>query len=218
MKNQKLKIRHILFFSVLIVSSETLHAQTEFGVKGGSLYSWFRNDYQGMLFDFDQKSGIMAGVYFKKHDLLGPVGLQTEFLYQLKGANTYILYHGAENSGGYSIGYFDKSKAPWIRNTEHYHYFSIPVLFSFSPVKFLDIYAGPDFGYLFSFPEKRLGAGDLNRFSLGLATGMALKLSENSKVDFRYSSDFTTLYDTGSTKLQNQAFSFSVQHALFKKE
>ncbi|WP_372949868.1 outer membrane beta-barrel protein [Mariniphaga sp.] len=219
MKNKNLKIKLVLFFSVLIVSFETLHAQTEFGLKGGALYSGFRDNYKGMTFDFERKSGFLLGVYYKKHNLLGPVGLQTEFLYQLKGVNTYILYHDSENSGGYSeFGYFDKSSAPWLRDTENYHYLSVPVLFSVSPLKFLDIYAGPDLGYLLSFSENRRVTGDLNRFSAGLATGLALKLSENTKLDFRFSSDFTTLYDMGSTNLKNQSFSFSVQQALFRKE
>ena len=219
MKNKNLKIKLILFLSVLIVSSETLHAQTEFGIKGGALYSGFRDNYQGMTFDFERKSGFLMGVYFKKHNLLGPVGLQTEFLYQLKGAETYILYHGSENSGGYSsVGYFDKSSVPWLRDTENYHYLSVPVLLSASPLKFLDIYAGPELGYLLSFSKNRQVTGDLNWFSAGLTTGLALKLSENTKLDFRYSSDFTTLYDMGSTNLKNQSFSFSVQQALFRKE
>ncbi|MGC9353910.1 MAG: outer membrane beta-barrel protein, partial [Mariniphaga sp.] len=106
---------------------------------------------------------------------------------------------------------------PWLRATEHYHYLSLPVLLTVTPVKFLDIYAGPELGYLLSFSENRMVTGDLNRFSAGLATGLALKLSKNTKLDFRYSSDFTTLYDMGSTNLKNQAFSFSVQQALFKK-
>lgn len=219
MKNKNLKIKLVLFFSVLIFTSETLHAQTEFGLKGGALYSGFRDNYQGMTFDFERKSGFLMGVYFKKQNLLGPVGLQTEFLYQLKGAETYILYHGSENSGGYSeIGYFNKSSAPWLRDTENYHYLSVPFLLSVSPLKFLDIYAGPELGYLLSFSKNKRVTGDLNRFSAGLATGLALKLSENTKLDFRYSSDFTTLYDMGSTNLKNQSFSFSVQQALFRKE
>lgn len=219
MKNKNLKIRYILLFSVLIVFSETLHAQTEFGVKGGALYSGFLDNYQGITFDFERKSGFLMGVYFKKHNLLGPVGLQTEFLYQLKGANTYILYHDYESSGGYAgFGYFDKSSAPWLRDTENYHYLSAPVLLTVSPLKFLDIYAGTELGYLLSFSKNRRVTGELNRFSAGLATGLALKLGENTKLDFRYSSDFTTIYDMGSTNLKNQAFSFSIQQALFKKE
>ena len=203
MKNKNLKIKLILFFSVLIVSFETLHAQTEFGIKGGALYSGFQNNYQGITFDFERKSGFLMGVYFKKHNFLGPVGFQTELLYQLKGARTYILYHGPENSGGYSgFGYFDKSSAPWLRDTENYHYLSVPVLLSLSPLKFIDIYAGPELGYLLSFSKNRRVTGDLNRFSAGLTTGLVLKLSENTKLDFRYSADFTTLYDMGSTNLK----------------
>lgn len=219
MKNKNLKIQIFFIGCFVVIFSETLHAQTEFGVKGGALYSGFRDDYQGVIFDFERKSGFLMGVYFTKKNLLGPVGLQTEFLYQLKGANTYILYHGDENSGGYpGYGYFDKSSAPWLRDTEHYHYLSVPVLFTVSPLKFLDIYGGPELGYLLSFSKNRRVTGELNRFSAGLATGLALKLGENTKLDFRYSTDFTTVYDMGSTNLKNQAFSFSVQQALFKKE
>lgn len=219
MKNKNLKIKIFLIGCFAVFGLESLHAQNEFGVKGGALYSGFREDYQGMIFDFERKSGFLMGVYYNKRNFLGPVGLQTEFLYQLKGANTYILYHEAENSGGYSnIGYFDKSSAPWLRDTENYHYLSVPVLLTVSPLKFLDIYAGPELGYLLSFSKTRRVTGDLNRFSAGLATGLALKLSENTKFDFRYSSDFTTLYDMGSTNLKNQSFSFSVQQALFRKE
>jgi len=219
MKNKNLKIKFILFLSVLIISSEILHAQTEFGIKGGVLYSGFRDNYQGITFDFERKSGFLMGVYFNQKNLIGPIGLQTELLYQLKGANTYILYRDSKNSGGYSdVGYFDKSSAPWLRNTENYHYLSVPVLLTVTPVKFLDIYAGTELGYLLSFSKNRMVTGDLNRFSTGLANGLALKLSENTKLDFRYSFDFTSLYDMGSTNLKNQTISFSVQQALFKKE
>lgn len=219
MKNKNLKIKIFLVGCFVAFGLESLQAQTEFGVKGGALYSGFRDDYQGMTFDFERKSGFLMGVYFNKKNLLGPVGLQTELLYQLKGANTYILYHDSESSGGYAgFGYFDKSSAPWLRDTENYHYLSVPVLLTVSPLKFLDIYAGPELGYLLSFSKNRRVTGDLNRFSAGLAAGLALKLSENTKLDFRYSSDFTTLYDMGSTNLKNQSFSFSVQQALFKKD
>jgi hypothetical protein len=219
MKNKNLKIKIFLMGCCAIFGFESLRAQTEFGVKGGALYSGFRDDYPGMTFDFERKSGFLMGVYFKKHNLLGPVGLQTEFLYQLKGANTYILYHDDENSGGYpGFGYFDKSSAPWLRDTENYHYLSVPVLLTFSPLKFLNIYAGPELGYLLSFSKNRRVTGDLNRFSAGLATGLALKLGENTKLDFRFSSDFTTVYDMGSTNLKNQTYSFSVQQALFRKD
>jgi hypothetical protein len=152
MKNKNLKIKIFLIGCFVVFGLKSLQAQTEFGVKGGALYSGFGDNYQGITFDFERKSGFLLGVYFNQKNLLGPVGLQTELLYQLKGANTYILYHDSENSGGYAdFGYFDKSSAPWLRATEHYHYLSLPVLLTVTPVKFLDIYAGPELGYLLSF-------------------------------------------------------------------
>lgn len=219
MKDRNLKIKIFLFGCFVVFSIKSLQAQTEFGIKGGALISGFQDDYQGMVFDFERKSGILMGVYFNKKNFLGPIGLQTEFLYQLKGARTYILYHNDENSGALpGFGYFDKSSAPWLRDIEHYHYLSVPVLLTVSPLKFLDIYAGPELGYLLSFSKNRRVTGELNRFSAGLATGLALKLGENTKLDFRYSPDFTTLYDMGSINLKNQTFSFSVQQALFRNE
>jgi len=56
------------------------------------------------------------------------------------------------------------------------------------------------------------------RFSAGITGGVALNLGINTKLDFRYSRDFTTSYDMGQTDLKNQNFSISVQQTLFRKQ
>jgi hypothetical protein len=233
--------KHILALALIVLIfplfAQTLKAQSEFGVKGGPIFTGFRESYNGPTFDFESKSGVSIGAFYRLNNLLGPVNFQAEFLYQLKGARTFILYSGSSSYGTYSgygyspygysygggygyygYGYISPESSPYTRQKENYHYFNVPLMLSVTTFKFLDIYAGPELGYMFTSSNNRNITGDLNKFSAGIATGVAFELGENTKLDLRYSTDFTAVYDMGSVDLKNQSFAFTVQQTLFRKQ
>jgi hypothetical protein len=226
MKYQNIHNYAIAFlFLVAIFSAKSLRAQSEFGVKGGTLYTGFNKTNVGSMFSFEKKNGVELGMFYKLNNFLGPIGLQTELLYQLKGANLDILYSFPTNSetgdygyGGDGYGYSNGKLSPHRTFTQNLHYISLPVLLTVTPVKFLDIFAGPQFGYLAGTSGDRIQTSDYERFSAGITGGIALNLGINTKLDFRYSRDFTTSYDMGQTDLKNQNFSISVQQTLFRKQ
>ncbi len=230
----------VITFLFLIVPAKFISAQTEFGVKGGALYSTYRTNYSGITLDFETQSGFLFGVYARKENLLGPIGLQAELLYQRKGAiektNGYPNYgyspYGYGGYGGfgyspygygygqypnYSYNYVSEGSMNWVKTNKHLHYFSLPVLFTYSPMKFLDVYCGPEFGYMFAESDNRIVLGEYNRFSAGIDAGFMAKLGEHTKLDFRYATDFTKVADMGSVEPKNQSFSVSVQQTLFPK-
>ena len=68
----------------------SVKAQSEFGVKGGALYTGLKLGEESTMFDFQNSSGFSLGAFYTKNNLIGPIGLQMELLYQMKGANIYI--------------------------------------------------------------------------------------------------------------------------------
>jgi len=228
MKNQNLQTLIVIFVLFLgISSSHTLKAQSEFGIKGGALYSGFKPTHYFNSLNFDTHSGFELGLFYRMPKILGPIGFQTEFLYQLKGAhvNVFTSDYGygspyanggnVSNTGGY--GYYGDNSS-WVMDKQKYHYFTIPVLLTVSPLKFFDIYGGVEFGYMFAESKDRLRYIENNKFSTGLALGAALKLGDNTKLDFRYSSDLTPFFEVGDAKLKSRSFSVSVQQTLFRKQ
>ena len=173
-------------------------------------------------------------MFYRINNLLGPVNFQAEFLYQLKGANTFISSnlglsgynpYGYGGYGGYGYnsyggGYgYNNGNGPWLTGQESFHYFNIPLLASVTAFKVIDFYAGPEIGYMFATSDiRRLSWGDVKRFSAGVSTGIAIHLGVNTKLDLRYSTDFTTLSDRGTTEFRNQSFAFTVQQTLFRKQ
>jgi hypothetical protein len=224
MKNQNIQSYAIAFlFLVTIFSAKSVKAQSEFGVKGGALYSGFKPIHYFNSLSFDYHSGFELGLFYKKSELLGPIGFQTEFLYQLKGANFniftsdygygYTPYGYGSNAtytGGYGYG-----NSSFMISKQKYHYFTIPVLLTVSPFKFLEVYGGGEIGYMFASSKDRFM--EKNNFRAGFALGANLKLGENTRLDFRYSQDITSLVDFGDEKLKSRSFSVSVQQTLFRK-
>ena len=241
MKNQNISHHAIIFiFTVVFIPWESA-AQSEFGVKGGPLFSGWRHDHSGSMFKTETKTGVSAGGFYRINNLLGPVNLQAEFLYELKGAKTFITSntgslgynpYGYGGYGGYGYNYsgygyssygsgygYDNGSGPWITGQESFHYFNIPLLASVTAFKVIDFYAGPEIGYMFAASEKRrLAWGEVKKFSAGVSTGIAIHLGVNTKLDLRYSTDFTTLTDAGTTEFKNQSFAFTVQQTLFRKQ
>jgi hypothetical protein len=238
MKYQNIYNYAIIFFlSVVLIPCKTASAQSEFGVKGGPLFTNWRHDHNGSAFKTETKNGVSAGVFYRINNLLGPVNFQAEFLYQLKGANTYITsdigssgfnpyvygyggYGYSSYGSGYGGGYgYNNGNGPWLTGQESFHYFNIPLLASVTAFKVIDFYAGPEIGYMFATSDiRRLSWGDAKKFSAGVSTGIAIHLGINTKLDLRYSTDFTTLSDRGTTEFRNQSFAFTVQQTLFRKQ
>jgi len=224
MKNQKHQLISIyLLFIISILSTTSLQAQSEFGIKGGILFSKINAVNNNSNVDFETKNGFSAGLFYKKKDLLGPVGFQTELLYQQKGANYLIEKYEFIDPNDYSFEeYTQLLNAPksYYRSNETLHYFTVPLLVTLRTTKFLDIYAGPEFGYLFSLKNNREETGQLNRFSAGMAAGATLKLCDKTSLDFRYSTDlnsFDTLGKNSSVNMKNYGFSITIQQTLFRK-
>lgn len=222
MKNQKSrKYAFAFLFLVAIISVKTLQAQSEFGLKGGALYTGINKNIQSNVFDYEMRGGVTFGAFYKIHNLLGPIGLQAELLYQYKGGNLYIeqICTADANNDGFPdyYGYYDKYSRPWLRKPALYHYLTLPVLITWSPVKFMDIYAGPEIGYMIANSSKGYPAWEPNRFSAGISAGVAFKIDENTKLDVRYSNDLTKLQDFGDTDIKNYGWAFTVQRTLFRK-
>jgi hypothetical protein len=222
MKNNLPKLAFLLPFLFILFSFHQVQSQTEFGLKGGILFSNIDALKNNSNVDFENKNGLTFGVFYKKN-LFGPVSIQTELLYQLKGANYFIEKYVYYNPADYSAEeYSQLLNAPksYYKDKEHLHYFSLPVLFQLKTTKFLDLYAGPELGYLFSRKSNWEETGNLNRFSTGFAGGATLKLSDKTKMDFRYSRDLTkfdTLDKNSSIDLKNHGFSVTLQQTLFGK-
>jgi hypothetical protein len=225
MYHKNLHVSSLLLLCIIAVyPAQSLKAQSEFGVKGGALYSAFIPTHTYNSLNFDTHSGFELGVFYTKPKLLGPIGFQTEFLYQMKGAhvNAFKSGYGYGYSNGYSLnessgGYGYEGEGAFVVDKQKYHYFTIPVLLTVSTFKFLDLYGGAEIGYMFAASKDRLRFEDNNNFRAGLAFGAALKLGEKTKLDFRYSPDLTPFYEMGDSKLKSRSFSVSVQQTLFRK-
>lgn len=224
MQNKIYTATGILLLISLLVLSKNGYAQSELGIKGGATYFGLNKDISSVAFDFEMRSGITLGAYYKKKNLLDPLDLQVELLYQQKGGNYFIKSFPGENGGEYYnqpgyYGYTDKWSGYWMRKSQRFHYFSLPVLLSFSPVKFLDVYAGPEIGYLFANSGSPHLGWDPTRFSFGLTGGVAFKIDKYTKLDVRYSTDLTRIADFGDTDIKNYGWQFTVKRALlFRKQ
>lgn len=219
MKYQNIHYYAIAFlFLIAVIPVKTLKAQSEFGVKGGILFSNIKAVDNNSNIEFEKKDGLSVGAFYKKRNLLGPVGFQTEFLYQMKGANVFMEKYEILPDAGQ--GSQIEMSGAYYRDKEQLHYFTLPLLLTVRTTKFLDLYAGPELGYLFSFKNSRLVTGEMKRFSVGVALGATLKLCENTHLDFRYSTDFTsfgTLGKISSIEKKNYGFGITINQTLFKK-
>ncbi len=237
MKYQNIHYYAIAFlFLFTIIPVNSLKAQSEFGVKGGALYTGLKLGEESSLFDFQNSSGFSLGAFYTKNNLIGPVGLQFELLYQMKGANIYIQQPSIPTPGNgeteivYWFQYYRKrsilaSTTPvaWDRHQERYHYFSLPILLTFQPTKFLDVYSGVELGYMFAKTNvyssnlNDLMLGEPNRFSASWIAGAKVRLGDKTKLDFRYSGNLVPLYEIRNTEIKDHSFSISIEQSLWRK-
>lgn len=235
MKYQNIHSYAIAFlFLVTIIPVNSLKAQSEFGVKGGALYSGLKLGEESTMFDFQNSSGFSLGAFYTKNNLIGPIGLQMELLYQMKGANLYIQQPSIPTPGnGENLNWFQyyrkrsilASTAPvtWDRHQERYHYFSLPILLTFQPAKFLDVYSGVELGYMFAKTNvyssnlNHLMLGEPNRFSASWIAGAKVRLGDKTKLDFRYSGNLFPLFEIRNTDIKDHGFSISIEQSLWSK-
>ena len=237
MKHQNIHYYAIAFLLlVTIIPVNYLKAQSEFGVKGGALYTGLKFSTESSMYDFQNSSGFSLGAFYRKNNLVGPIGLKIELLYQMKGSNIYIQEPSIPSPGNGETEivqwyqYYRKrsilastSAVSWDRHQERYHYFSLPILLTFQPAKFLDVYSGVELGYMFaktnvySSNVSHLILGEPNRFSASWVAGAAVKLSENTRLDFRYSSNLNTLYEMFNSDIKDHSFSISIEQSLWRK-
>jgi len=98
----------VIIFLFAISPVNSLKAQSEFGVKGGALYSGLKLSEESSMFDFQNSSGFSLGAFYTKNNLVGPIGLQIELLYQMKGANIYIQQPSIPTPGnGENLNWFE---------------------------------------------------------------------------------------------------------------
>jgi hypothetical protein len=219
MKQKLLKLLFVLPLFTGVLLFQAAKAQTEYGVKGGILFSDINRSGLTSNLSFERQEGLSIGAFYKKSKLLGPVGLQGEIMYQLKGAEVFIK---EITTGSYGYGYDANLTVPlYYRNQEKLHYLSVPLLLTVPATKFLELYAGSELNYLVSKESNRVESGKLNRISLAASAGANFKLGESTRLDFRYTHDLTPYDNMGDNlnpaKLKNYGFSVTVQQTLFRK-
>ena len=223
MKNQNIHYYAIaLLFLAAITSVNSLKAQSEYGLKGGINYFNIIRSGASSNLDLNWKDGLTTGIFYNTGKLWGPLGFQTELLYQMKGSDIEIdhVTYGYSPYGEPSTNL--TVNIPVSSHTiERLHYLNLPLLATISAAKFLDFYAGPELGYLIGMNTKRMESGNLNRFSFGASVGAKLKLCTSTSLDFRYSYDFTNYDDAGvsgySDKYRNHGFAITIQQTVFRK-
>jgi hypothetical protein len=219
MKKNLQKLPAVFLVAIGILCFLPAKSQTELGLKGGILFSDINKGGPDSNLSFERQEGLVFGAFYKRNNLLGRIGFQSEILYQLKGAEVFIKHIDTDTYGyGNEPGNFFPL---YYRTQEKLHYVSMPLLFTVPTTKFFELYAGPEFNYLLSKNTNRVESGKFNRFSVGAAVGATVKLGEKTRLDFRYTHDLTSYDDMGDAqnpaKLKNQGFSVTIQQTLFRK-
>lgn len=201
---------------------ERSNAQSEFGLKGGILFSTVNAPDNNSNVSIEKRDGVVLGAFYKKQNILGPLGVQTEILYQQKGAN-FFIENNIYDESGYNADILSLINTPasFYRTQEKLNYISVPVMLEVSATKFLEVYAGPEVGYLVSQKTERQETDELSRFSAGVVMGATLKLCENTHLDFRYATDFTAFDKLGKNStidLKNNGFTITLRQTITIKQ
>lgn len=209
----------VLLIVFEIMSSQSAKAQSEIGLKGGIIFSDIKKSGLNSNLTFKRKEGLSLGTFYKKRNVAGKFGFQTELLYQNKGADVSI--QSIEGTSVYTREILEELPATYYNTKEVLHYLTFPLLITFQPASFFELYAGPEINYLLSMNPDRIKTSNLNHLSVGIASGLALNLGENTSLDFRYSFDLNHYDDIGnsssSAKLKNRGFAVTIRQTLFRK-
>lgn len=222
-----MKTQHLFQFSGIVTilfilsSTHSVLAQNETGVKGGIRFSDILVPNNNTNVDIKKRDGVLAGIYFKKEQIAGNLGLQTELLYQQKGANYFIeKYDSPEFDSFEDYSFSLNTPKSYYLEEEVLHYVSVPVLVTFPASGFVELYLGPEFGYLVSSSTNRQETGELNKFSVGATAGAIINFCKHTNIDLRYSRDLSSFdkFSVPSLEMKNHGFSITLQQTIFRKQ
>lgn len=152
-----------------------------FGPKAGAIFSTI-NNVEGAK----ARTGIVAGV-FAERMVNDWFSLQTELLYSMQG----VKFNNADVNGKY-----------------HLDYITMPVLAKFYLISGLNLQLGAQFGYLVDANQtvddvKSSITGQVNRYNVGLFTGIAYDFDFGLILEGRYNIGLTDVFvGTGSENLR----------------
>jgi len=187
MKKLMLSITIVSLFVLLLSSVSFSQIGFGRGIKGGLVTSTFTGDDAT---DAMRRTGYIAGVFMNFG--LGPLGIQPEILYVMKGADFEDEEEGVPINVRFKIGYIE-----------------IPILakltISALPAFKLFVFGGPSVALLVSAKgETEIGSttleidikDDLKNFDVGLVLGVGVGLSRLT-FDVRYIMGSSSIDDTG---------------------
>ncbi len=177
--------RVILALVAVAMFSLTSQAQIKFGAKAGMNLSRFTEA------KWNIKPGFHAGAY-AQINLMPKFSLQADLMYSMQGGITY--YH-------VPLYYF--SSDTYTKIYQKLHYVLMPITFQCTPIKYLTIEAGPQFGFALKAShfnkEFFKGVEDTERsreyihdreaynlFDFGLVAGLNFNIIKNINIYARY--------------------------------
>lgn len=184
----------MLFALALSVSTLSFAQDFHIGVKAGA--NIFKVDGRSFKeeFKFGYNVGAFAEIDFTKH-----FGIQPEVLWNQTNFRTGNTFNNL-----YPEGYNDvKGKL---------NYISIPILFSYKPIKLISIQAGPQFGILLNQDKNLLQNGKeaFKKGDFSLLGGVQVNLG-GLKVGGRYTVGLSNINDIDNKdKWKNQGFQLYV--------
>ena len=168
----------LLSIVVVVFLATASMAQMSFGLKGGINLSKINSDVDGDTDKTDNRFSVNLGG-FMVYELADKMALQPELLLSFEG--------GKESFGGDDI----VSAVTMI---------NIPVLFRYTVVENLNLYAGPQIGFNVSAQYKNEDGDtedidDLSPMNIGLGIGAGYNVSEKLDIHFRYNAGLTNRYN-----------------------
>lgn len=191
-KYKKMK-KVILALVVVMMLSLTSKSQVKFGVKAGINLSRLTEA------EWKIKPGFHLGTY-AQINLMQKFSLQADLMYSMQGGITY--YH-------VPLYYF--SSDTYTKIYQKLHYVLMPITFQCTPIKYLTIEAGPQFGFALKAShfnkEFFKGVEDTERsreyihdreaynlFDIGLVAGLKFNITKNINLYARYAIGFTKVF------------------------
>ncbi|WP_299223733.1 porin family protein [uncultured Aquimarina sp.] len=179
-KKTKLVVAFLLMGIVAANAQSKNGAGMQYGVKGGVNLSNLKN------IDGKAKIGLTAGV-FTQYGFTDKFSLRSEALFSVQGVK--------------AKGNIEKIKLNYVS--------LLPAMARFSPVKRVNIEAGPQFGILVSKKGGNLRTEDYRKLDYGLAVGVGFHIIENIEIGARY---YLGLRDITKTtgEVKNSVFQFTL--------
>ncbi len=169
---------------VLLGTTQLAFSQVDFGIKGGINYHFdtFKNIKNDVLKGAKSKIGYHGGVWTRFD--LGSISLRTE-----------LIYTELKSDVNVDVSFFSNSMIPRRGQDATFTYkkIDIPLLVEINFMKVLYASAGPSFQYIinsdFNLNEFIIDKNITNKFSVGLQTGLGLKLGKFG-IDVRWERAF----------------------------